>query len=187
MSARLSALAALAAITVLGGTLAVEMLGVAAGAPGVRTPAPLAADPGPADTPGLAVPTAGRVAAAAAAHEIVDRPLFFASRRPVPPEPPAVAAAKPEPVPPLDFALVGTILTGSSRVALVKPDKTASVELALGQLVGGWTISAIDADRIMVRHGATEQLVGLRDFGGNKVLPAAMRPQASQQRQQAHR
>ncbi len=186
MSARLSALAALGAIAVLGGALAFEVLGVAATAPGVRTLALLGADPGPADTPGLAVPTAGR-AAAAAAHEIVDRPLFFASRRPVPPEPPAVAAAKPEPVPPLDFALVGTILTGSSRVALVKPDKAASVELALGQLVGGWTVSAIDADRIMVRHGATEQLVGLRDFGGNKVLPAAMRPQASQQRQQARR
>lgn len=179
MSARLSALGALVAIAILGGVLAAELLGTAAGVPGVHVAAP-GTDPAAIDAAGLAVPAIGRVAAAAT-QGIIERPLFFASRRPVPPEPPAVAEARPEPVPPLDFTLVGTILTGSSRVALVKPDKTAPVELALGQLVGGWTVSAIDADRIMVRHGATEQLLGLRDFGGTRVLPAAMRPQASQQ------
>lgn len=170
MSAHWPILGALAAIAVLGGALALEVTRMpeAAGARTALMAEPLVADGA------LPIPGPGRVAAGAA-QEITDRPLFFASRRPLSPEPAAVAEVKPEPVPPVDFTLVGTILSGQSRVALVKPDKTALVELALGQVVGAWTISAIDADRIMVRHGATEQLLGLRDFGSTRTLPAAMR------------
>lgn len=168
MSPHWPTLGALAAVLVLGGGFALEVTSV----PTVRiavsaeTVAPDAALP--------AIP--GRALAAGTAREIIDRPLFFASRRPLPPEPPAVAEAKPEPIPPVDFTLVGTVLSGSSRVALIKPDKTALVELALGQAVGAWTVSAIDADRIVVRHGGTEQLLGLREFGSSRALPAAMRP-----------
>jgi hypothetical protein len=127
--------------------------------------------PGVDDSPAVTI----AAVPAEASREIVDRPLFFASRRPLPPEPPPVVEARPEPEPPLNFVLVGTILTDSSRTALVKPEKMPPLELAPGQSLGGWIVSAIDVDRIMVRHGATEQLLGLRDFGAPKAQPAVTR------------
>ena len=112
-----------------------------------------------------------------ATREIVERPLFFASRRPLPPEPLAVAEAKAEPPPVLDFVLVGTVLTGRSQIALIKSDKSGPLQVGLGQDVGRWTVTSIGSDRIMVRNGAVEQLVGLREFASaHTVLPAAMRP-----------
>lgn len=126
-------------------------------------------------------------AAASETQDILDRPLFFPSRRPVPPQKIAVAEAKAAPEPPLNFVLIGTILTGPVRTALVKPEREPSVEIKQGQVVNGWTISSIDADRIMVRHGANIQLLGLRDFATAQIggrLPAEFRPTSPASRSQ---
>lgn len=170
-SRSLTALAAVL-IVALGGLLVAEANGLL---DPPRTPESAALLPEPVDT----TPEAIAAAPAEASREIIDRPLFFASRRPLPPEPPPAVEARAEPEPPLTFALVGTILTSISQTALVKPEKLPPLELSAGQSLDGWTVSSIDVDRIIVRHGATEQLLGLRDFGAAKALPAAARAPAA--------
>ncbi len=172
----------IAAVGVLAACLALELRASALG-PVSSAHAAVEADEA---APALAI----EFAPADASREVTERPLFFRSRRPLPPEPPAVAEPRPEPQPPLTFALVGTIVTGPTRVALVKPEKAASVELAVGQSLEGWTLTTIDADRVMVRHGGTEQLLGLRDFGAKAQSavargPAAARPVVTQAATQA--
>ncbi len=160
-------------VVALAAVLAVEV------ADAVQMPAAVApaAGSGPLDEEVPAVVVAA--APAGASREIVERPLFFSSRRPLPPEPLLVAEARPEPEPPITFVLIGTILTGSSRTALVKPEREPPVELVPGQALNGWTVRSIDADRIMVRHGANEQLLGLRDFGAGRAQPAVARTPAA--------
>ncbi|MDP9096728.1 MAG: hypothetical protein M3N26_09305 [Pseudomonadota bacterium] len=178
---RLPPLLALAAAAGFG-TLLVAELGTPSDVAALRMDTPGQAEPGTEKHAPLQVAHAG----AEATREIVDRPLFFTSRRPLPPERPEVAVAKPEPPPVLDFILVGTVLTDRSKIALIKPDKSGPLQLTPGESVGRWTVTSIDPDRIMVRSGAVEQMVGVRDFvSAAHVLPAAMRSSSVQQAQTA--
>jgi general secretion pathway protein N len=155
---------------VLAGTLAMEL---AASPEPDFAPLPVPAAAAPARL-GAEIPTF-TPEPAELSEVIVERPLFFASRRPPPPEPdgPAPEVQKASMV---DFALVGTILSSSGRVALVKPSKDPLVELAEGQAVGGWTVDRIGADSVVFRSGAEVETVPVRDFSGKPKAAAAAQP-----------
>lgn len=98
--------------------------------------------------------------------EIGERPLFVPSRRPfVPPpegeaEDPAVEEPPPEP---LLAELVGTVLAGDQRAALVQEqDAAAPRRLAIGQTVDGWRVEEVEAGRALFRRGDEVQVLELR-------------------------
>jgi general secretion pathway protein N len=118
------------------------------------TPAPLPLGPG------LTTPGEDSFAV------IIERPLFSPSRRPAEAAPAAapeaVEAVAPVEVP-LDFALVGTVVSGDERVALV-------TTLADGKIVQvrergevlGWTALLIEDGRAVFRRGKAEEELVLR-------------------------
>lgn len=82
--------------------------------------------------------------------EIVERPLFDASRRP-PPEPEAKQAAAPKP--PTNYKLEGTAVMPDNQVAVVRNKRTSELHrLAVGESVGGWQL-----DEVIPGHAALSQ------------------------------
>ncbi len=119
---------------------------------------------------------------------VVERPLFSPDRRPpqpVPPEPeptaevgaPApepVAPPEPPPPPPISFTLVGIVMFGDQRVALLQPlDGGKAVQLREGEEFGGWTAALIDRERAVFRNAYSEEELRL-DF--RAPMPAGMLP-----------
>ena len=89
---------------------------------------------------------------------IVERPLFSPSRRP----PAEGTAATPTPAP--DFSLFGIVISAGEPFALVKPGAGGDpVRITEGASMSGWTVSRIEADRIMIWQGTTQQEL-LLDF-----------------------
>jgi hypothetical protein len=109
--------------------------------------------------PSLTTPTEDSFAA------IIERPLFSPSRRPAQaattPAPETVEAAPAET--PLDFALVGTIVSGDERVALVetKGDGKVVQVRERGEVLG-WTALLIEDGRVVFRRGRAEEELVLR-------------------------
>lgn len=96
---------------------------------------------------------------------ISERPLFAASRRPF--VPPAVAepAAGPveAPLEPLEAELVGVVLTGERRSALVHREGSAGPErFWVGQSVDGWLVEEVGRRHAVLRRGDEERILELR-------------------------
>ena len=140
----------------------------AAAAP-AETVAPVASEAAPAQADlALALPPPERFAV------IVERPLFSPTRRPAPPqaevaqapgqparEPGAAAEAEPPPV--VDFTLVGIVIAGQERYALVERHADGRVvQVPEGGDVGGWFAVLIDPERAVFRNGAVEEELVLK-------------------------
>jgi len=90
-----------------------------------------------------------------------ERPVFTPSRRPPSPAPSreVVVAAAPPPqrvVPPTPppFSLVGTVISRTVNIAIVKYDRTTEViALKLGDIREGWTVSNIERGAVHLRIG----------------------------------
>lgn len=100
-----------------------------------------------ADVPALHSPTSFAA--------IAERPLFYPSRMPwappAPPEPPPVSTA---PSPLTNYALVGVVVSGETRSALIRPPgATKAITLAEGQELGGWTLQEITRTRLRFAAG----------------------------------
>ena len=110
--------------------------------------------------------------------EVVERPLFASNRRP-----PAQAAPVVAPERPLGLALSGTVLSDQSRFALVRPTEGGAIQrLKIGDRVSGWTLVAVEADRVTFRRqGDERQLILAFD-----QPPAVPRP-AQRQRRRGNR
>jgi hypothetical protein len=96
---------------------------------------------------------------------IIERPLFSPSRRPAEaapaPAPETVAAAPAEAS--LDFVLVGTIVSGDERVALVETKGDGKiVQVRERGEVLGWTALLIEDGRVVFRRGRAEEELVLR-------------------------
>ena len=106
--------------------------------------------------------------------EIVERPLFSASRRPFsPPEEKPAAKAEPK-AEPLAFTLAGTLLSGESRVALLAHPTDGLLRLRQGQEVDGWRVDEIREDEVRLRRGPEVTLLSLRKGAFRVIrLPAA--------------
>lgn len=141
------------------------------------------ADPDPA----LSLPPAEAFAT------IVERPLFSATRRPwqpppvveaapepepppepaPPPEPVAIPA--PEPPPAIEFTLVGIVIAGAERQALVlRQGDGKVVQVPEGGEVAGWFAVLIDPDRAVFRQRGFEQELLLKY---DTPVPPEMIPQ----------
>ena len=101
--------------------------------------------------------------AAVAEHpEVLQRPLFSATRRP--PSPAAVAESAPPPPPeknPLDEVRIQGLLSGPTLqgVMLAEGDQTRFV--ALGQKVGAWTLRQVAADHVVFGRGSKQHRLEL--------------------------
>lgn len=90
---------------------------------------------------------------------INDRPVFSPTRKPIAPAPVGPAAAPP---PPPTASLIGVILDGQSRLALVKtPSSPLETSVGVGGNVGGWQVTQILPDRIVLQLGTAEEIIKL--------------------------
>ena len=106
--------------------------------------------------------------AAEAYSEISERPLFSPTRRPTPRQstPEAIGAVS-------SFVFAGSIISRDDRVALVHRGQSGKlVRLREGDLLEGWRVVSIEADRVVIEHGSDREELKPRD----KVSPNAPRP-----------
>jgi hypothetical protein len=94
--------------------------------------------------------------------EISDRPLFFPSRRPFI-SPVAAESEAPRTADLPSIELVGLLLTGRGRAALIQPEGQAGAHwVHERQTVAGWLVEEIAADRVRLRGGDRVEIVKLR-------------------------
>lgn len=92
---------------------------------------------------------------------VLARPLFWAERQPVKPAEDVVVAVEPAIIAPLmNVQLLGVVLTGDIRTALLKvEDKIVSVQA--GQIIQNWTVDEITAKEIVFAAGAEQKILSL--------------------------
>lgn len=123
------------------------------------------------------------------------RPLFSASRRPpavvkasLPPRPAPVAPATPDPPEAPPIALVGTIVSGTIGIALVKnPATQAMSRVRVGEETDGWTIRSVGARSIVVEKGARSATLDLPADRNQSALSITPDVQLSEDRRGQHR
>jgi hypothetical protein len=98
--------------------------------------------------------------------EMVERPLFSATRRPVEAEEDEAVAefVPPEPPPlrPNELVIVGVVMRPEGTVALIQDTRTDEVvNAAEGARVGGWEVAEIQADRVILRSRGQEATLQL--------------------------
>lgn len=81
----------------------------------------------------------------AALNATRERPLFSPQRRP-----PPVAAAAAQPTRPFNAALLGVVVDGDRRIALVQRPGAKAERLEVGQIFDGWTVDSIESRRLVV-------------------------------------
>jgi hypothetical protein len=92
--------------------------------------------------------------------ESVDRPLFYANRRPPTPDPVAVPAAAP--IQRGDFSLVGVSIRRDRREALIRRNSTKALAwVAEGDKLDEWKVTSVQPDRIVLEQGAEREVVEL--------------------------
>jgi hypothetical protein len=86
---------------------------------------------------------------------IAARPLFYPSRAPwAPPPPPAPAPVAAVPATLTAYNLVGVVVSGSMRSAMIKAARASkTVTLSEGQELEGWTLKAITRERLYFSSG----------------------------------
>jgi len=92
--------------------------------------------------------------------ELLDRPLFSSTRRPVEADDAPVQAAVTSQG--LDVVLTGVIIADGNKVALIVPRNTAKpVRLIEGQGYQGWTLSEVQSEGVIFRQGTRAQILEL--------------------------
>jgi hypothetical protein len=72
---------------------------------------------------------------------------------------------------PSDISLVGVILDGERKLALIRsPQAPLAIGLGVGGSIEGWQVTRVEADRVALRAGGPEQELRLSD---NKAVVAA--------------
>ncbi len=100
-------------------------------------------------------------------HELSERPLFLASRRPPEPVPQQKKPRKPrqkvtrQPV----FTLSAIVRERNRWIAIVETvGKPPAVEVEVGSVVAGWEVARIDADGIVLQKGKQKIELMLRTY-----------------------
>jgi hypothetical protein len=88
-------------------------------------------------------------------NDTAARPLFYPSRQPwapLPPPPPPVVSTAPPPL--TDYAVIGVIVSGDTRSALIRPPgANKTITLGEGQELQGWKLEEITRDRLRFAAG----------------------------------
>ena len=103
---------------------------------------------------------------AEAIDDIVDRPLFSASRRPFETATApvfTVVAVDKEPEEAATLDLIGTMLTGRSRIAMITHSDKGLLKLRRGDEVDGWRLVAISDHQVRLERDGETRHLGLRD------------------------
>jgi len=94
--------------------------------------------------------------------DVDDRSVFNPARVRV--SSPSVAGATNATTLPSDISLVGVILDGEKKLALIKsPQAPLAVGLGVGGSIEGWQVTRVEADRVALRAGGPEQELKLSD------------------------
>ena len=100
-------------------------------------------------------------------HDLSERPLFLASRRPPEPIPQKKKPSKPrqkvtrQP----EFTLSAIVRERNRWIAFVETvGKAPAVEVEVGSVVAGWEVAQIDADGIVLRKGKQRIELTLRTY-----------------------
>ena len=107
--------------------------------------------------------------------EIVERPLFTATRRPAPPAQPAPAKAAAEA---LDkslilgrYKLTGIIVTPALRMVFVTvPGSRKTIAVARGKLLDGWVVSEVERQVIVLVSGERRKRIKIGDDATIEIL-----------------
>jgi type II secretory pathway component PulC len=78
--------------------------------------------------------------------EVVERPLFYPTRRSSLPQTVEERSTT-------NLTLIGTVMSGTTRHALVRHKQGSRVERVIeGQDIDGWTVESIQGDRVVLSH-----------------------------------
>lgn len=101
---------------------------------------------------------------------VSERPLFDAQRKKfIPPKEDLSKSGAPPPPP--NVALVGIIIDRAQSVAIMKPpDAALAASMAIGESIGGWRLSSIQADSVVLTEGTNSNEIRL---DANKPSAAA--------------
>ena len=92
-------------------------------------------------------------------REVVERPLFHASRRPVPQDAddaPAVAAAELR-----NLTLIGILISPETKLAIFQDKSSQPLRLEAGATVGKWALAEVRADGVTLRRGGETHVIPL--------------------------
>ena len=71
---------------------------------------------------------------------------------------PPVAPPPPPLPPPPNIALVGIVIDGQTRLAIVKlPGASTASSLTVGEMIAGWQVTRIESDHLALQAGTAEQ------------------------------
>jgi len=121
--------------------------------------------------------------------EIVERPLFAPTRRPLSQPAPVVPTVevKPSPVtaPTLAAALVGVLISPTGRFAVVRWSDGKNTTVAEGAAVDGWLLKRVMPDRALFISGSTNAEVTFPTYQApSTVASATQRPAVAIRRRQ---
>ena len=99
-----------------------------------------------------------------ASLSVIDaRPVFNPARTPIQAVPVPGSGVSSAP-PPIDFELVGIIIDGETQLALLKAEGAPfATSLGAGATIGGWQISEIALDHVVLRAGTAEETLRMDD------------------------
>ncbi|MGA7713062.1 MAG: hypothetical protein WCA81_14250 [Rhizomicrobium sp.] len=103
------------------------------------------------------------------------RPLFSPSRKPidVPQAPGESGLGSAVPPLPSNVSLVGVIIDGDRQLALIKTQGAPFAEsLRVGAVIDGWKVTEIAPDKVVLRAGTAEQILGIGDQRSNQQQTA---------------
>lgn len=112
---------------------------------------------------------------------IDERPVFNPLRQPIAqtPLPGDTASAT---APPVNVALIGIIVDGQNRLALIKmPGAAFASSVAVGGDIGGWQVSQITPDGIVLHSGASDYTIKLNGSGSGPAAATGSQPQQDRQ------
>jgi hypothetical protein len=92
-------------------------------------------------------------------REVVERPLFHASRRPVPQDAddsPALAAAEVR-----NLTLIGILISPETKLAIFQDKGPQALRLEAGATVGKWSLAEVRADGVTLRRGGETHVIPL--------------------------
>lgn len=116
-------------------------------------------------------------------EEIAARPLFYPERRPLvaDPTPEAPVETLPAAQPARELTLSAVILAGEQRIALLQAANEPKLQrLAIGESLDGWSVEAIEAERVRLRRGEETRVVELKMIMSAAVPPQEIQPRTRQ-------
>ncbi len=164
----------LASCLVLAAVLAVELIAPPRDVASALSPATASTEAAV-----VAAPTAAALAFAPIDkfQEIVERPLFHASRRPVPQEAedaPALAAAELR-----SLTLIGILISPETQLAIFQDKGTQALRLEAGATVGKWSLAEVRADGVTLRRGGETHVIALHKVDTAHTSASDGKPQAT--------